>query len=51
MATETAPRATERRLDAPEVTIVIPLLNEQATIDGSGTASTAPWAAPASPPR
>ena len=33
MATETAPHPTERRLDAPEVTIVIPLLNEQATID------------------
>jgi glycosyltransferase involved in cell wall biosynthesis len=33
MATETAPHPTERRLDAPEVTIVIPLLNEQATIE------------------
>ena len=33
MATETAPQPTERRLNAPEVTIVIPLLNEQATIE------------------
>jgi glycosyltransferase involved in cell wall biosynthesis len=33
MATETAPQATESRLRAPEVTIVIPLLNEQATIE------------------
>ena len=33
MATEAAPQETEHRLRAPEVTIVIPLLNEQATID------------------
>jgi glycosyltransferase involved in cell wall biosynthesis len=33
MATETAPQAPESRLRAPEVTIVIPLLNEQATVD------------------
>jgi glycosyltransferase involved in cell wall biosynthesis len=33
MATEAAPQAAERALHAPEVTIVIPLLNEQATLE------------------
>jgi glycosyltransferase involved in cell wall biosynthesis len=33
MATEAAPQQAESRVHAPEVTIVIPLLNEQATID------------------
>ena len=32
MATEAAPQQVESRLRAPEVTIVIPLLNEQATV-------------------
>ena len=32
MATEAAPQTVESRLHAPEVTIVIPLLNEQATV-------------------
>jgi hypothetical protein len=32
MATEAAPQTVESRLHAPEVTIVIPLLNEGATV-------------------
>jgi glycosyltransferase involved in cell wall biosynthesis len=32
MATEAAPQTVESRLHAPEVTIVIPLLDEQATV-------------------
>ena len=32
MATEAAPQTVESRLHAPEVTIVIPLLNEEATV-------------------
>ena len=32
MATEAAPQTVENRLHAPEVTIVIPLLNEGATV-------------------
>jgi glycosyltransferase involved in cell wall biosynthesis len=32
MATEAAPQTVESRLHVPEVTIVIPLLNEQATV-------------------
>src|SRR4029077_5915688 len=32
MATEAAPQTVESRLHAPEGTIVIPLLNEQATV-------------------
>ncbi|HET7429279.1 MAG TPA: glycosyltransferase family 2 protein [Gaiellales bacterium] len=33
MATEAAPQTAERGLHTPEVTIVIPLLNEQATVE------------------